>query len=198
MIPLFATIGLSKLVVESKQSPLEKGESTTGKLSTLLREMQHGIENVLVETVDDPAVGEATPTPAMFSTASSSDTLQQSRSSSPTLPTNPSPPPAATAPGLQPGLLLVQLAIVASLNKLPPYACRRSPKFLALVKYSWDTQMSAEHRQPIGNSLRETGCQRPFSEGYGRFKSAPLKRNMEEPQARVGAWERNILRKNEK
>ena len=120
MILLFATIGLSKLVVESKQSLLEKDESTAGKLSTLLREMQHGIENVLVETVDDPAVGEATPTPAMLSTASSSDTFQQSRSSSPTLATNPSPP-AATAPGLQPELLLVQLAIVAS---APPQAAQ--------------------------------------------------------------------------
>lgn len=124
MIPLFATIGLSKLVVESKQSRkriklLEKDRSSAGKLSTLLREMEHGIENVLVETVDDPGVDEATPTPAMLSTASSSDTPQRSRPASPTLPANPSPPPAGAAPGIQPDLLPVQLEIVASLNKLP-------------------------------------------------------------------------------
>ena len=124
MIPLFATIGLSKLVVESKQSRkrvklLEKDGSAAGKLSTVLREMEHGIENVVVETVDDPGVDEATPTPAMLPTASSSDTLQQSRSSSLTLPTNRSPPPAGAAPGMQPDLLPVQLEIVTSLNELP-------------------------------------------------------------------------------
>ena len=61
MIPLFATIGVSKLVVESKQSQrrielLEKDRSAVEKLSTLLREMEHGIENALVETVEDPGV----------------------------------------------------------------------------------------------------------------------------------------------
>ena len=82
MIPLFATIRVSKLVIESKQSRkqvklLEKDGSAAGKLSTLLREMEHGIENVLVGTVDDPDVDEATPTPVMLSTASPSNTLQQ-------------------------------------------------------------------------------------------------------------------------
>ena len=90
MIPLFATIGFSKLVVESKQSRegvklLEKDGSAARKLSTLLREMEHGIENVLVGTVDDPDVDEATPTPVMLSTASPANTLQQSRSSSLTI-----------------------------------------------------------------------------------------------------------------
>ena len=124
MIPLFPTIGLSNLVVESKQNRkrvklLEKVGSAAGKLSTLLREMEHGIENVLVESVDDPGVDEATPTPAIPSTASPSNRLQQSRSSALTLPTNPLPPPARAAPGMQPDLLPVQLEIFASLNKLP-------------------------------------------------------------------------------
>ena len=124
MIPLFATIGLSNLVVESKQSRkrvklLEKDGSGAGKLSTVLREMEHGIENVLVEPVDDPGVEEATPTPAMPSTASPSNRLQQNRPSALTLPTNPSPPPAGMTPGMRPYLLPVQLEIVTSLNKLP-------------------------------------------------------------------------------
>jgi hypothetical protein len=123
MIPLFATIGLSKLVTESKQSRkrvklLEKDESAAGKLSTLLREMEHGIENVVVETINDPGVDEATPTPAMLPTGSSSITPQRSRSSSPTLPTSPSSPSSVSAPGIQPDLLPVQLEIVASLNRL--------------------------------------------------------------------------------
>ena len=98
---------------------LEKDKSAVEKLLTLLREIKHGIENVFVETVDDPGVDEATPTPVMPSTASPSNSLQQSRSSALTLPTNQSPPPARTVPGMQPDLVPVQLEIVDSLNKLP-------------------------------------------------------------------------------
>ena len=124
MIPQFATTGLMKLVVESKQSwkrvkLLEKHGSAAGKLSALLREMEHGIEDVLVETVDDPGVDEATPTSVMVSTASPSNTQQQSRWSSLTWSTNWSPPPARAAPGMQPDFLPAQLEIVAGLNKPP-------------------------------------------------------------------------------
>ena len=61
MIPLFATIGFSKPMVESKQNRkwiklLEKDRSAVEKLWTLLREIKHGIENVLVATVEDPGV----------------------------------------------------------------------------------------------------------------------------------------------
>lgn len=163
MIPLFATIGLSKLVVESKQSRkrvklLERDESAAGKLSTLLREMEYGIEHVVVETVNDPGVNEATPIAATLSTAFSSNTLERSRPPSPTLPENSSPLSAAVAPGMQPELLPVQLEIVASLNGLPE-----------LKKYGvYFPDVSNSHGLIINRDARRVPSLKRFGEGVLR------------------------------